>query len=91
MATLHPRDERCVTGLRERGLLLVNLTIPPVSPLIGQRVFSLPLPPDTRILCLTRGPQTYMELEQLPLQAGDGLFVLSKRVKELRQAFLLDR
>jgi hypothetical protein len=93
MTVLHPRDARCVSGLRSRGITLLQVKIPPLSPLIGMAVEAAcaTWPDDTRLLCVARGPLTVLEPSGLSFCVGDELYLMCRDVRLMRQALGLDR
>jgi Trk K+ transport system NAD-binding subunit len=93
MTVLHPRDARCVSGLRSRGITLLEVKIPPLSAFINQSVTQMCMqwPIDTRLLCVARGNLTLLDLNDTTFMEGDVLYLMCRDVKRVRQVLGLDR
>jgi trk system potassium uptake protein TrkA len=68
---------------RQGDANLVELTLPPTTPLVGQRVGSVGWPPDTALVAILRGGRVLVPTADDPLEAGDELlFVASPDMEE---------
>lgn len=68
---------------------LVELTLPPTSPLIGQRVGSVGWPSDTALVAILREGRVLVPSGDDPLEAGDEmLFVAAQDVEDKLDALL---
>ena len=65
---------------------LVELTLPDTSPVVGSRVGSVTLPPDTTLVTIVRDKRVITPSPDDPLEAGDELlFVTSEQSEDLVQ------
>ena len=65
---------------------LVELTLPPTSPVVGTRVGSVSLPPDTTLVTIVRDKRVITPTDDDSLEAGDELlFVTSDESEDLLQ------
>jgi hypothetical protein len=90
MTVLNPRDIRCITGLRDRGVTLVEIRVTCMFGWLHQPVGHLPLPPNSRVMCIGRGTEVLLDPPTVYLQEHDTLFLLTQDVRALRRALQLD-
>jgi trk system potassium uptake protein TrkA len=62
---------------RQGDANLVELTLPPTTPLVGQRVGSVGWPPDTALVAILRGGRVLVPSADDPLEAGDELLFVA--------------
>ncbi|HLZ38107.1 MAG TPA: TrkA family potassium uptake protein [Mycobacteriales bacterium] len=62
---------------RQGDANLVELTLPPTTPLVGQRVGSVGWPPDTALVAILRGGRVLVPSPDDPLEAGDELLFVA--------------
>jgi trk system potassium uptake protein len=66
-----------IMTFQQSGSDLVELTLPPDSPIVGTRVGSLTLPPDTALVAILRGGRPIPPGPDDPLEAGDELLFVA--------------
>lgn len=68
---------------------LVELTLPPSSPIAGTAVADVAWPVDTSLVSIIRGKHVYSPLPDLPLEAGDELLFVAAPDREQQLEDLL--
>jgi trk system potassium uptake protein TrkA len=69
---------------------LVEITLPPDAPYVGEPVRSVPLPRDSALVTILRGKRVLVPTPDDPLEAGDELiFVCTSEVEEQVRAVVL--
>ncbi|HEY9410328.1 MAG TPA: TrkA family potassium uptake protein [Jiangellaceae bacterium] len=68
---------------------LVELTLPPSSPIAGTAVADVAWPVDTSLVSIIRGKHVHSPLPDLPLEAGDELLFVAAPDRELQLEDLL--
>ncbi|HEX5595652.1 MAG TPA: TrkA family potassium uptake protein [Micromonosporaceae bacterium] len=69
---------------------LVEITLPPSAPHVGQAVRTVPLPPDAALVAVLRGKRVLVPTPDDPLEAGDELiFVCTAAAEENVRAVIL--
>jgi NhaP-type Na+/H+ and K+/H+ antiporter len=84
---LTPRDLNNVTILKRHGLFLVEVKISKVSFAKGLLLDNVPLPENTRVVCVTRNGRAIVELEAVFLEEGDSLYLVTENEQAVRAAF----
>jgi trk system potassium uptake protein TrkA len=74
---------------RQGDANLVELTLPPASPLAGTRVADVPMPLDTTLVSIIRGGHVLVPLPDVPLEAGDELLFVATPDREAQLEELL--
>ncbi|HZR41532.1 MAG TPA: TrkA family potassium uptake protein [Ktedonobacteraceae bacterium] len=75
--------------LKRAGLEIVEMSIPPLSPVVGKRLDEINLPRRGNLALIIRGPETIFPGAETILQANDEIYALvtSEAEEELRQTF----
>ena len=74
---------------RQGGANLVELTLPPTSPLAGRRVGDIPWPPDSALVAILRDGRVITPTADDPVEPGDELlFVAAAESEPLLQQVL---
>jgi trk system potassium uptake protein TrkA len=69
---------------------LVEITLPPTAPFVGQPVRSVPMPRDSALVAIVRGKRVLVPTPDDPLEAGDELiFVCTSEVEDAVRAVVL--
>ena len=69
---------------------LVEITLPPGAPYVGEPVRSVPMPRDSALVAILRGKRVLVPTPDDPLEAGDELiFVCTSEVEDAVRAVLL--
>ena len=69
---------------------LVEITLPPTAPYVGEPVRSVPLPRDSALVTILRGKRVLVPTPDDPLEAGDELiFVCTSEVEDQVRAVIL--
>ena len=69
---------------------LVEITLPPTAPYVGQPVREVPLPRDSALVAILRGKRVLVPTPDDPLEAGDELiFVCTAEVEDDVRAVVL--
>ena len=69
---------------------LVEITLPPTAPYVGQPVRDVPLPRDSALVAILRGKRVLVPTPDDPLEAGDELvFVCTAEVEDEVRAVIL--
>jgi trk system potassium uptake protein TrkA len=69
---------------------LVEITLPPTAPYVGEPVRSVPMPRDSALVAILRGKRVLVPTPDDPLEAGDELiFVCTSEVEDAVRAVLL--
>ena len=69
---------------------LVEITLPPDAPYVGEPVRSVPLPRDSALVTILRGKRVLVPTPDDPLEAGDELiFVCTSEVEDQVRAVIL--
>jgi trk system potassium uptake protein TrkA len=69
---------------------LVEITLPPDAPYVGEPVRSVPLPRDSALVTILRGKRVLVPTPDDPLEAGDELiFVCTTEVEDQVRAVIL--
>ncbi|HEX5543139.1 MAG TPA: TrkA family potassium uptake protein [Micromonospora sp.] len=69
---------------------LVEITLPPSAPHVGQAIRTVPLPPDAALVAVLRGKRVLVPTPDDPLEAGDELiFVCTAAAEEGVRAVIL--
>ena len=63
-------------GLRKKGGMIRDLTLPPASPWTGKKVAEVPLPPGVLIMALFRGEEILYPEGDTPLREGDRVYLI---------------
>ena len=74
-------------SFRQGQANLVELTLPPDSPIVGTAIADVAWPVDTSLVSIIRGKHVYSPLPDLPLETGDELLFMAapEREKQLEQ------
>lgn len=71
---------------------LVEITLPPAAPYVGQPVRSVPLPADAALVAIVRGKRVLVPSPDDPLEAGDELiFVCTTAAEEAVRTVMVGR
>jgi len=69
---------------------LVEITLPPTAPYVGQPIHAVPLPRDTALVAILRGKRVLVPSPDDPIEAGDELiFVCTAEVEDDVRAVIL--
>ena len=69
---------------------LVEITLPPTAPYVGEPVRSVPMPRDSALVAILRGKRVLVPTPDDPLEAGDELiFVCTSEVEDAVRAVVL--
>ena len=69
---------------------LVEITLPPTAPFVGQPVRAVPMPRDSALVAILRGKRVLVPTPDDPLEAGDELiFVCTSEVEDAVRAVVL--
>jgi trk system potassium uptake protein len=69
---------------------LVEITLPPTAPYVGEPVRTVPMPRDSALVAILRGKRVLVPTPDDPLEAGDELiFVCTSEVEDAVRAVLL--
>ena len=69
---------------------LVEITLPPTAPYVGQAVRSVPMPRDSALVAILRGKRVLVPTPDDPLEPGDELiFVCTSEVEDAVRAVVL--
>jgi trk system potassium uptake protein TrkA len=69
---------------------LVEITLPPSAPYVGQAVRAVPMPRDSALVAILRGKRVLVPTPDDPLEAGDELiFVCTTEVEDQIRAVVL--
>lgn len=76
--------------IREAGLEIVEATLDKSSPVVGRKIKSLTLPPDTKLLVIIRGQNTVVPVGDTVTEIGDEVIALTREGSEqlLREALM---
>ncbi|MBN1171738.1 MAG: TrkA family potassium uptake protein [Micromonosporaceae bacterium] len=61
---------------------LVEITLPPSAPHVGQAVSEMPLPPDTALVAILRGKRVLIPSPDDPVESGDELIFICTAERE---------
>ena len=75
--------------LKRAGLEIVEMSIPPISPVVGKRLSQINLPRRCNLAMIIRGEEPIFPTGETELQANDDVYALVSREaeEELRRAF----
>lgn len=76
-------------SFRQGEANLVELTLPPDSPIVGTAVADVAWPVDTSLVSIIRGKHVHSPLPDLPLEAGDELLFVAAPEREKQLEDLL--
>ena len=85
--SLTPRDLNNITMLKSLGLSIVEVKISQVSFAKGQLLSNIPLPENTRIICIVRNEKPIVELEAVFLEEKDSIYLITDDEQTVRDAF----
>lgn len=84
---LAPRDLNNLSTLKGSGLSLVEVRISHVSLAKGQRLSSIPLPDNSRLVCVLRNGRPITELDAVFLEEKDSVYLITDDENTVREAF----
>ncbi|MCE3235898.1 MAG: hypothetical protein K0Q50_2078 [Vampirovibrio sp.] len=87
--SLTPRDLNNVTILKSHGLSLVEVKISQVSFAKGHLLNNIPLPENTRVVCVLRNGKAIVELDAVFLEEKDSIYLITDDEETVRQAFII--
>lgn len=87
MIELSPRDLNNVKLLKQCGLSMVEVKISQVSFAKGMLLSNVPLPENTRVVCVIRAERPIVELEAVFLEERDLVYLITDDEKAVRDAF----
>ena len=69
---------------------LVEITLPPTAPYVGQAIHAVPIPRDAALVAIVRGKRVLVPTPDDPIEAGDELvFVCTAAVEDDVRAVIL--
>jgi trk system potassium uptake protein len=79
-----------LTRIREAGLEIVEATLEKSSPVVGRKIKSLSLPPETKLLVIIRGQTSIVPVGDTVPDVGDEIIALTREGSEnlLREALM---
>ncbi len=86
-ALVTPRDMANLTMLKELGLNLVDVRISHVSFAKGQLLGNIPLPSNTRVVCVIRNGKPIVDLQAVFLEENDFVYLITDDEMLVRHAF----
>jgi len=86
-STLTPRDINNLSTLKNLGLAIVEVKISQVSFAKGQLLNNIPLPENTRIICVLRNHKPIVELDAVFLEERDSIYLVTDDEEIVRQVF----
>ena len=79
-----------IMTFRQGEANLVEITLPPAAPYVGEPVRSVPMPRDAALVAILRGKRVVVPTPDDPLEAGDELiFVCTSEVEDQVRAVVL--
>jgi NhaP-type Na+/H+ and K+/H+ antiporter len=85
--SLTPRDINTITILKSLGLSIVEVRISQVSFAKGKLLSNIPLPENTRIVCIVRNEKPIVELDAVFLEEKDSVYLITDDEQIVRDAF----
>ncbi|HEY9745337.1 MAG TPA: hypothetical protein V6C99_03880 [Oculatellaceae cyanobacterium] len=88
-SNLTPRDLNNLAILKSYGLSLVEVRISHVARAKGQLLSTIPLPDNTRLVCVLRNGRPITELDAVFLEEKDAIYLLTDDEHTVRETFTL--
>jgi len=85
--SLTPRDLNNLTMLKSVGLSIVEVRISQVSFAKGKLLSNIPLPENTRIVCILRNEKPIVELDAVFLEEKDSVYLITDDEQTVRDTF----